>query len=164
MSDRDIVDTFLVEVFKQPNQQFAPYVYEAISREINLGRAESIALRSKLEDAEKRAQYAWSDGFASAEAGLAGNEAEELQRFRERECLVQQLLASWPHFTSQELYGEMLRDCMEDDDFLSWEEAFDRVRDFGPCTACAPTDAAITASTSADEHGAVAESLNNPTR
>jgi DNA repair exonuclease SbcCD ATPase subunit len=41
--------------------------------------AEVEQLKAQLADAEKRAEYAWKDGFGSAEAGLAENDAEELR-------------------------------------------------------------------------------------
>lgn len=50
--------------------------------------------------------------------------------FEAREPALVQLLNTWPLFTSQEMYGELLRDGMELEDFQAWDEAFERVRDF----------------------------------
>lgn len=46
---------------------------DLLTEENELRKAENAKLREELADAEKRAEYAWKDGFGSAEAGESGN-------------------------------------------------------------------------------------------
>lgn len=75
----------------------------------------------------------------------------ELQRFREREPLVQAALTTLWSCPNDDALDEMCKDC---------HRLVASVRDFGLCIAGAANPAASAAPTPADEHGADAESLN----
>lgn len=110
---------------------------EALEREAErVAQAEAVELKALREEVLRLREAIASGDFNEVyAAGLSlgqrlTRESVELARYREREPLVQKLLATWPLYTGQEMYGEAIRESMSMQDFREWDQAWAAVRDF----------------------------------
>lgn len=76
--------------------------FEKLEAELDKPLAKELKqMRVKFEDADKRADYAWKDGFASAEAGVFGD-------FEPFVRIAREVVSHWDEFGPEHGFGESL--------------------------------------------------------